>query len=210
MIENTLKRHALTIVGGFHPSQDEWFQGYQTAVMIGPDEPDFWGHFKQQPEYADGLPDGMDRYSKRVLGQIAEETGGKVYFPSDGPPYPPFIQWALKSSCHQSPVGLLVHGKAGLFASFRGVLALREHLDLVPALDNPCNTCAGQPCKDACPIGALTPSGYDVAACKAYLRTDAGRSCLSGCKVRLSCPVSQKFGRVEAQSEFHMKAFLGE
>lgn len=210
MIESTLQKHALTIVGGFHPREDEWFTGYQTALMIGPDEPDFWHHFTQQPEYADGLPNGMDRYSKRVLGQIAEDVGGKVYFPSDCPPYPPFIQWALKSNCFQSPVGLLVHGKAGLFTSFRGVLALREDYDLPAPLDSPCNTCTEQPCKTACPIEALTPSGYDVAACKAYIGSEAGRACLSGCKVRLSCPVSQKFGRVEAQSEFHMKAFIGE
>ena len=210
MIESTLQKHGLTIVGGFHPSEDTWFEGYQTALMIGPDEPRFWHHFIQQPEYDDGQPDAIDRFSKRVLKQIADETGGKVFFPSDGPPYPPFIQWALKSGCYQSPVGLLVHGKAGLFASFRGALALKELLDPPAPLDSPCDACAEQPCKTACPIGALTPKGYDVGACKAYIRSEAGRPCLSGCKVRLSCPVSQKFGRVEAQSEFHMKAFIGE
>ncbi|UZD91218.1 ferredoxin [Cognatishimia activa] len=210
MIESTLQKHALTIVGGFHPPDDEWFTGYQTALMIGPDEPEFWSHFTQQPEYLDGLPDGMDRFSKRVLQQVAEKLGGKVYFPSDGPPYPPFIQWALKSSCYQSPVGLLVHHKAGLFTSFRGVLALSEFHDLPLPHDNPCDSCVNQPCKTACPIEALTPSGYDVAACKTYIGSKVGSACLSGCKVRLSCPVSQNFGRVKAQSEFHMKAFVGE
>lgn len=198
-------------MGGFHPEADEeWFGGFQTALMIGPDEPKFWPYFIRQPEFSDGQPDAMDRYSKRVLDALVKELGGKAYFPSDGPPYPPFIQWALKSGCAQSPVGLLVHGKAGLFASFRGVLALTEHIDLPASPASPCGSCQDQPCQQACPIGALTPQGYDVAACKAYLRTEKGRPCLSGCKVRLSCPVSQKFGRVDAQSEFHMKAFLGE
>lgn len=210
MIERALQNHALTTVGGFHPSDDPWFEGYQTALMIGPDEPRFWDHFVKQQEYSDGQPDAMDRYSKRVLRQIADEFDGRVFFPSDGPPYPPFIQWALKSGCYQSPVGLLVHGKAGLFASFRGVVALKEHLGVPARSGSPCDTCAEKPCETACPIGALTPDGYDVAACKAYIGSEAGRACLSGCKVRLSCAVSQKFGRVTAQSEFHMKAFVGE
>jgi len=210
MIAAQLKDHGLTVVGGFHPVDDNWLDGYQTALLIGPDEPHFWHHFTKQPEYLEGQPDAMDHFSKRVIGQVAKDLDAQAYFPSDGPPYPPFIHWALKSSCYQSPVGLLVHGKAGLFASFRGVLALKERLDLPAPLPNPCENCIEQPCLTACPIGALTADGYDVPACTSYIRSDAGRACISGCKVRLSCPVSQKFGRVEAQSTFHMKAFLGE
>ena len=210
MIEDTLKAAGLTVVGGFHPQDDPWFKGCQTALLIGPNEPRFWRIFTQQPEYLDDLPDAMDRYSKRVLNLIAAAHDGEALYPSDGPPYPPFIQWALRSGCAQSPVGLLVNAKAGLFASFRGILGLPVRLNLPIASPSPCETCTEQPCRTACPIGALTPSGYDVEACKAYLRTEAGEPCLSGCKVRLSCPASQKFGRLQAQSQFHMKAFLGE
>lgn len=210
MIGALLNSHGLTIVGGFHPTDDEWFGGYQTALLIGPDEPQFWPLFTEQYEYSDGKPDAMDRYSKRVLGEVATELDAKAYFPSDGPPYPPFIQWAFATGCHQSPVGLIVHNKAGLFASFRGILALKPRLDLAAPMPSPCSTCESRPCETACPIGALTPAGYDVDACKSYLRTDDGTDCMSGCKVRLSCPVSQKFGRLVAQSEFHMKAFIGE
>ncbi len=208
MISLNLKQHGLTVLGGFHPANDSWFEDCQTVLMIGPDEPRFWPHFITQPEYLGGQSDAMDRYSKRVLNQIAKDLDGLVFFPSDGPPYPPFIQWALRSGCHQSPVGLLVHGQAGLFASFRGALALKDHINIPAPEGTPCPSCTTQPCRTACPIGALTPEGYDVAACKAYVRSPLGKPCRSGCKVRLSCPVSQKFGRVEAQSEFHMKAFL--
>ncbi|WP_421747551.1 ferredoxin [Cognatishimia sp.] len=200
----------MAIVGGFHPEDDEWFKGYQTALMIGPDEPQFWPHFTTQKEFLDGLPDAMDRFSKRILQDVAADLDALTYFPSDGPPYPPFIQWALAAGCFSSPVGLLVNSNAGLFASFRGVLALKEKLDLPRLPYTPCDTCQAHPCETACPIGALTPSGYDVEACKSYLRSDEGRACRSGCKVRLSCPASKKFGRVAAQSEFHMKAFIRE
>ena len=208
MIKARLKSECLTVVGGFRPEGDPWLEGCQTALLIGPDEPRFWPHFKQQPEYLDGAPDPMDRFSKRVLNQITRDLEAKVFFPSDGPPYPPFIQWAFQAGCYSSPVNLLVHGTSGLFASFRGILALKERVALNLPKPNPCLSCATQPCQTACPIDALTPQGYDVEACRAYLRTDAGKPCLSGCMVRLACPVSQNFGRLVEQSEFHMREFL--
>jgi len=85
MIASKLKTRGLTIVGGFHPKNDEWFKGYQTVLLIGPDEPHFWALFTIQKEYSDGLPDAMDRYSKRVLREIAAEIDALAYFPSDGP-----------------------------------------------------------------------------------------------------------------------------
>ncbi|GAA6208739.1 hypothetical protein NBRC116601_20320 [Cognatishimia sp. WU-CL00825] len=210
MIAQLLHDNRLTVVGGFHPHDDPWVDGFQTVLMIGPDEPGFWGHFTQQPEYLDGRPNALDRFGKRILNAIAKTESATAFFPSDGPPYAPFIQWALQSGCDQSPVGLLVHPKAGLFASFRGALALRRHIALPAALPAPCGSCHHKPCLTACPVGALTAKGYDVAACQSYIKSPQGRDCMTGCKVRISCPTSQKFGRVPAQSEFHMKAFLGE
>jgi len=54
---------------------------------------------------------------------------------------------------------------------------------------------------------AFAGGSYDVAACKAHLETPEGAECYKGCKVRRACPISQSYGRLEAQSEFHMKAF---
>ncbi|MBS8226880.1 ferredoxin, partial [Vannielia litorea] len=60
----------------------------------------------------------------------------------------------------------------------------------------------------ACPVNALSASGYDTGACHAYLDTPEGADCLNrGCKVRRACPVSAAFPRVEAQSAFHMDHF---
>lgn len=212
---DALKTHcqnaSLTILGGTPIAASDpvpFDQG--TLLLLGPDEPAFWPVFKQSPEYQGGAADPMDRWSRRVITVLADDLHGHAVFPSDGPPYPPFFRWALDSHrCHQSPVQLLVHDAAGMFVSFRGVLALPYALDLPPPPPSPCARCADQPCRTSCPVNALTPEGYDVPACKAHIASPEGADCLEkGCVVRRSCPQSQKFGRLEEQSAFHMEAFL--
>lgn len=183
-------------------------RGEESIVLLGPREPDFWPLFTASPEYGDRAPNPLDRWSERVIGALAITWGGTAIFPSDGPPYPPFIAWALASGrVWTSPVGLLVHERQGLWLSFRGAVRLRE-----PARpgtgNNPCLNCAEQPCRSACPVGALTPDGYDVAACHDWLDNATGKDCLTrGCAARRACPVGAAYGRSEAQSRFHMRAF---
>jgi epoxyqueuosine reductase len=178
-----------------------------TILLLGPDEPRFWPHFHQSPEAQDGQPHPLDRWSRRVIGRLACAQGAKACFPFGGPPYRPFIAWALRSGrAHQSPVGLLVHPDTGLFFSLRGAIAIPDALPPDPT-DSPCTTCAGKPCLAACPVSALTASGYDVPACHAFLDTAPGKDCMDqGCAVRRACPVGSD-RRLPAQSAFHMKAF---
>ena len=104
----------------------------KSILLLGPHEPGFWRMFTQSPEYQDRLPDPLDRWSQRVVGQLATKFGGTAIFPSNGPPYPPFIDWAKRSGrAWQSPVTLLVHDRAGLMVSYRGAIAL-DHTVLGP------------------------------------------------------------------------------
>jgi len=182
-------------------------EGHSTITLIGPDEPAFWGVFCKSPEYHDGAPDPLDRWSARVLGAVAEELDAEALFPFGGPPYAPFFTWAkLSGRFWASPIDFLVHDDAGLFVSFRG--AIRWQAEPQPGTGpKPCLTCAGQPCASACPVGAFH-HGYDVAACKAHVASDAGTTCrTSGCLARRACPVGQGT-RLPAQAAFHMEAFL--
>lgn len=180
-----------------------------TLILIGPKGgADWWRHVTASPEWQDGTPDPLDRWSKRVLGGLAARWDGLALFPSDGPPYPPFFRWAQESGAvWQSPVGMLVHAQAGLWVSFRGALAVPFRVGL-QATENPCLTCAAEPCRTACPVGALSREGYDVTACHAYLDTEAGKDCLSGgCRARRACPASQSHARLSDQSAYHMSRF---
>ncbi|RME15945.1 MAG: ferredoxin [Alphaproteobacteria bacterium] len=183
--------------------------GDGTVLLLAPKEPGFWPAFTRSAEYRDGAPDPLDRWSKRVIGGLARAWGGEALFPSDGPPYPPFISWALASGrAWASPVGLLVHERMGLWLSLRGAVRLAEPAPPTPRLQSPCAHCEGQPCRSACPVGALGPDAYDTAACHANLDSLDSAECLSrGCAARRACPLSQAYGRQDAQSAFHMRAF---
>ena len=176
-----------------------------TLVLIGPDEPAFWPHFTQGPEYQDGAADPLDRWSTRILHAIAEDVQGKAYFPFGGPPYHPFFTWALDTGrFFASPIGFLVHDTRGLFASFRGAILLPEPIAAAPG-QNPCTTCAA-PCKTACPVGAFD-DGYNVDACKTHINAPEGADCIAqGCRARRACPVYQG-NRRPMQAQHHMKAF---
>lgn len=211
-LEQQARTRHLNILGGFHPAaQDSAPAGCQTILLLGPDEPDFWPAFRKGTEGQDGLPDPMDRWSTRVIGDWAATLDATPLYPFGGPPFQPFYAWALRTGrCHASPVQLLVHDQAGLFVSFRGALALRDCVDLPPAPTPPCRTCAAQPCRTACTAQALTPDGYDVPKCKSFLGSpDGAANMAKGCNVRRACPVSQQFGRLSAQSAFHMRSFTG-
>ena len=178
-----------------------------TITLIGPDEPAFWPIFEASPEYRDGAADPMDRWSRRVITHVASALDAEALFPFGGPPYAPFFTWAKASGRFwASPINFLVHDTAGLFVSFRGAIRWQELATGTQAA-SPCQTCADQPCATACPVGAFD-DGYDVAACKAHVMSDAGTDCRTrGCLARRACPIGQG-NRMPAQAAFHMEAFL--
>ena len=207
-VEAMAAAHNLAVLGGFAAApEDDLPKGTKTLLLLGPREPGFWPHVQSQPEWGD--PDPIDRWSRRVIGTLACDLGAKALFPFGGAPYHPFYKWALKSGrCWDSPVRLLVHDAAGLFVSFRGALALKDAVDLPPPPPKPCDTCAEKPCLTACPTGALTGAGYDIAKCHAYLDTAAGQDCMTkGCVVRRTCPLSRSYARMPEQSAYHMGQF---
>ncbi|ABG31087.1 ferredoxin [Roseobacter denitrificans] len=203
---------SLTILGGFHPAADDGVPpGFQTLLLLGPHEPGFWASFTQSPEWQDGAPDPMDRWSTRVIDAWAADLDALALYPFGGPPFKPFFSWALKTGrVHASPIMLLVHDSAGLFVSFRGALALRDRIDLPPNPANPCLGCIDQPCTTTCPVDALDGKNYDVVACKTFLEQAGGQDCMAyGCAARRVCPVSQQYPRTSAQSAYHMTTFKG-
>lgn len=179
--------------------------GTGAIVLIGTAGSAFWPYFQAGRR---DEPDPLDRWSRRVVTQVAQLFGARPLLPQDGPPFLPFQRWAMAAEpVHPSPMGVLVHPEYGLWHSFRGALHFDLPIALPPRAEapNPCETCVDKPCITACPVGAAAP--YDVPKCKGYL--EAGGQCRRvGCLSRHACPLGQDYAYVPEQAAFHMEAFL--
>ena len=200
--------HRLDVLGAFHTDENDDTGPGKTVVLLGPMEPGFWPHIRSSSEWQDKAPDPLDRWSARVISDIADALCAEARFPFTQPAQP-FLSWALRTGrAWSSPVHLFVHDTAGLWVSFRGALVLDGLLDIPAPGPSPCNACFAKPCLEACPVQALTSEGYDVPACHAFLNTPDGDDCMSkGCAVRRACPISQTYKREANQSAYHMEQF---
>jgi hypothetical protein len=189
--------------------------GRRTAraiVLLGFTGAAHWQVFTSSPEAADGQANPLDRWSRRVIDVLAERHGGRGLYPSDGPPWLPFQQWARRAEgLHVSPLGILIHPTWGLWHAYRGALALPEELppDATARAASPCDACRERPCLTTCPVGAVAPGRFDAAACRAHVRSPEGRDCLErGCRARRACPVGAAHRYEPAEAAFHMRAFV--
>ena len=200
----------LGVVGAFHPVEGDGApQGIATLLLLGPAGPAMWQAFRAAPEAADGLADPLDRWSRRVVGGLADRFGGAAFFPFGGPPWHPFQRWAARGEgAVVSPVAMQASPSRGLWASYRGALGFAVRLALPQrSVAGPCLGCPA-PCLTACPIDAFAGGTYDVPACVAHVLGDAGADCRGGCLVRRACPAGATMELPAAQRAFHMSAFL--
>lgn len=188
-LADALADHGLQTLGHCPTTTTDQLPIDGTLVLIGPDEPAFWPIFETGAEFQDGEDNPLDRWSHRVMTDLAVGFEGSALFPFGGPPFQPIFTWALRTGRFWSlPIGFLVHDMAGLFVSFRGVLLLPGVHDAI-ARTQPCLTCTGTPCKS-------------------HLADANGHGCMTqGCRARRACPIGQGY-RLLAQATHHMKAFL--
>jgi hypothetical protein len=207
----------VAVRGGFHLKPGE-FDGVmppspnvRTMVLLGFTGSEQWPIYVSSAEAGDGLPDPLDRWSRRIIGSLASEFGAVDVYPS-GIPYLPFQRFALHCEVvHASPIGLLIHPKWGLWHAYRGALIFPVQIELPPVAPSvhPCAGCAAKPCLSSCPVEAFSSGALDVDACVNHVLSEAGADCRDhGCRARRACPVGAEFGYVAAQARFHMKAFV--
>jgi epoxyqueuosine reductase len=184
-------------------------------ILIGNAGSEFWPGFIKSAEFLDGNPDPLDRWSKRIGLAVAKETGADVVFPFDGPPYPPFLNWAAESGqVHSSPISISIHREFGLWHAYRFALELDELTEGSTAVQHqasPCDNCESKPCLSACPVNAFRSGIYRVNECMEYVRANNQSVCrTNGCDARRACPVRPDLQYQADHAQFHMKAFLGQ
>ena len=225
-ITTVLAPHGLILRGGLNFTERDAAppladgRPSRSLAMIGHAGSQMWPHVLASLEAQDGAPDPLDRWSRRLLNDIARTLSGRLIMPSDGPPYWPFQAWAQRcETVWPSPIGMLIHPDYGLWHGYRGAIALPDacpdwdHLICAsaPPPDAPCQTCPDRPCLTACPVDALEPGSYRVARCRTHL-ADAGSTapCFeAACLARAACPIGTAYRYIPAHARFHTEAFAG-
>lgn len=222
-LARTLAADGLRVRGGFAPGAADGLpplpDGQAPAVvwMVGQVGSEAWPHFSGSSFFRDRLPDPMDRWSKSIGDALACDLRGIAIYPSDGPPWFPFQQWAQRAEpVRASPLMLMIHPEFGLWHAYRfalvlpGVVAqdLAANAAWGSVPPDICQRCDGQPCLTTCPVQAFSVAGYHVDACASHLRQPDGQPCMeSGCQARLACPMGAGYRYVPQHAAFHMAAF---
>ncbi len=214
-----LTPYGFILRGGFAPRPEDGVPGLAdgraaaAVLMVGNAGGAMWQAFAADPAVERGGADPLDDWTRDRIAPIAAAFGARAAFPFGGPPWLPFQRWAMRAEpVHPSPLGILIHPRYGLWHAYRAALIFAEPiagLRQEPAAASPCATCVPKPCLGTCPVGAFGAGGYDVPACAAHVRSDAGGDCRdAGCRARRACPVGPEYAYPAAAGAFHIAAFL--
>lgn len=215
-LRRELEAAGFRLCGAFHPLPEDAVPPLPdgspagTLLLVGNAGSALWRKIREAPEAAGLHP--FDRYTRRIVGDLAARFGAEALYPSDGPPWHPFQRWARRAEpgLEASPLGMLIHPVHGLWHAYRAALVFAAHFDLSapPRLGHPCAECRERPCLSACPARALGPKGYDVPACRAFLAARPASDCMRlGCLARHACPVGRECAYEPDHAAHHMRAF---
>jgi hypothetical protein len=216
-LENAANARGLAVRGAFHPAADEFASNLPqqvvagTLVLLGFTGSLQWSAFAASVEARDGMADPLDRWSRRVVGELARRYAAFDIYPSGNPRWP-FQQLAQRcETVRPSPIGLLIHPRWGLWHAYRGGLIFDQRIDLPTSAvaEHPCDGCAAKPCLTSCPVDAFKDGAFDVEACTNHVQSAAGVECRErGCRARRACPIGAEWKYGEEHARFHMDAFL--
>ena len=182
-----------------------------TLILVGNVGSSLWDPFGESG-FIGRSEHPLDDWSREAVSAVAEEFGAEPLFPFGGPPFLPFIRWALRAdTVWPSVMGPLIHPQYGLWHAYRGALSFAERLDLPPrdaAGRRPCDECRERPCLSTCPVGAVREGAFDAAGCAKWLTDRPRCECrAAGCLARRACPIGREHAYEPRHAAFHMAAF---
>ena len=212
-----VERAGLLVRGGLHPGPKDGVPRLRggaeaaTLILVGNVGSSVWEPFSASG-FIGGSEHPLDEWSREVVSELARDLGAEPLFPFGGPPFLPFIRWALRAdTVWPSVMGPLIHPRYGLWHAYRGALSFPERFELPPpdtAARRPCDDCRERPCLAPCPVDAVHEGVFDAVGCAVWLADRPGCDCRrGGCLARRACPVGREHAYVPAHAAFHMTAF---
>ncbi|MBW6424654.1 ferredoxin [Rhizobium sp. XQZ8] len=215
LVSEALEPHGIRVRGvvnfscGERPLLADGVQA-RSVMLLGNVGGSIWPAFDRWRETHDGA-DPLDSWSKSLIRPVAQALEATAYFPSD-PPWQPFQQWAMRAEgLKPSPLGILIHPQYGLWHGYRGALGFPFAIETERVLEpHACDDCRDKPCLTACPVGAISLSGFEVVPCRSHLESGIGQvGCMkTGCLARNACPVGASYRYGQEQLRFHMQALF--
>ena len=212
-IADSVERTGLRVRGGFHPGPGDAVPRLRsgaeasTLILVGNVGSSVWKPFAAS-EFPGRSDHPLDGWSRKVVSKLGRQLGAEPLFPFGGPPFLPFIRWALRAdTVWPSVMGPLIHPRFGLWHAYRG--ALRVPRALRPSAAGP-----GWPAAPATTAGSARASppvrsaqsregAFDAAGCADWLTERPGCECReAGCLARRACPVGREHAYRPAHAAF--------
>ena len=177
---------------------------YQRLVLVGNSGQGLWRALKQTRASLSVDPSAhpIDEFSRRKVTEIVAQYLGEprvtMLYPGDIAV--PLQQLGrLAGWHHDSPLGIGIHNKHGLWFAYRAAFLVNAPLPLCiePATASPCDECQTHDCVAACPAGAVRFSEtIDTDTCINFALKKTS-PCRTTCLAREACPVAPlgRYGR---------------
>ncbi len=181
---------------------------FPRLLLLGSTGSALWGQLGL--EAPGRTEDPVDEHCSKTIERFCEDFLGnlhhRILWPADNPSPLPLTELARSAGwSYRSPLGIGIHPRHGLWLAYRGAVLLDCEVPerREPLTDHPCNSCEDEPCREACPPGAVGgPSGLDLSTCWSE-RSRPEVPCASVCLARGACPVGQSSRYSEHQRQHH-------
>jgi hypothetical protein len=193
-------------------------QGFATRVpsargilVIGNGGAAMWRTFRAAAPASNGEnpreDDPLDAWVRDAVEHAVRDVpGAHVSYPADV--HDDFRRrGALAGLGRPSLLGMLIHPVYGPWIALRAAVLVPVDVVAPRPADgfDPCPTCVERPCIAACPVGAVGPRGWDVAACVAHRLADDSH-CAAGCTSRIECVYGRAHRAPPDALAFHQAA----
>lgn len=221
-----LARHGLNLIGATSPAAYDarvpaprrlavLAPTAKGVIVVGNGGSAFWWAYRafcaSRPGH-DRDPDPLDRFTREVVTAAVGEAA-RCVFPFDHPAVSIDFQTLAETAGlgRRSLLGVLVHPEYGPWMALRAAVLVAHPVRAPRPADgfDPCPPCVERPCMAACPVGAVTAAGWDVAACAGH-RLAAPDHCAPACAARAACVYGRAHRPPDEALAFHQAAARAE